>query len=254
MGKHERDGRQRPAGTHGEPSGVLPQLPLGSNAFRSPLLAPAAQRRRGPYRAALAIVSGSMLVSVGLVSAALFSRTNEVSVGADPDRIPRGSLLPAARAARQPAFTANPAPTTAPLSAAGALAPPPAAASRESMGAVLQPRLASAAASSQRRAVRRRPVREPALRVESKLAQTPTRSDVIGAMARIKPAVQACFGESHGVAKVSFFVRGKTGRVTTARVQGVIGKAGSCIARAVRRARFPKFAKDRIEISYPFQR
>ena len=37
-------------------------------------------------------------------------------------------------------------------------------------------------------------------------------------------------------------------------VTGVAGAAGSCIARVMRRATFPKFQKDRLEISYPFRR
>jgi hypothetical protein len=73
-------------------------------------------------------------------------------------------------------------------------------------------------------------------------------------MRKITPAVNACFGSTHGTAKASFAVVGKTGRVIGARVTGKTGKVGSCIARSVRRARFPKFAKPRIEISYPFAR
>ena len=71
-------------------------------------------------------------------------------------------------------------------------------------------------------------------------------------MHRVSPAVKACFGGRRGKAEVLISVIGKSGRVTTAWVSGQRGKVGSCIARAVRRARFPKFQKRKLEIGYPF--
>jgi hypothetical protein len=82
----------------------------------------------------------------------------------------------------------------------------------------------------------------------------PSRSQVIAAMQRVAPAVSVCFGRRYGSAKVLVTVLGETGRVTTARVTGQRGKIGSCIARAVRRARLPKFQQRKLEISYPFVR
>jgi hypothetical protein len=82
----------------------------------------------------------------------------------------------------------------------------------------------------------------------------PTRAQVIAAMRRVTPAVEACFGSAHGKAQVAITVLGTTGRVTTAKVTGQKGRIGSCIARAVRQARLPKFLKRKLEISYPFAR
>jgi hypothetical protein len=73
-------------------------------------------------------------------------------------------------------------------------------------------------------------------------------------MKKVTPAVHACFGSTRGKAMVKFSVVGETGRIVGASVTGKTGKVGSCIARSVRRARFPKFAKSRVEISYPFVR
>ena len=84
--------------------------------------------------------------------------------------------------------------------------------------------------------------------------ETLTRAEVIAAMRKITPAVDACFGTMHGKANVTVAVVGKTGRAAGVRVTGKTGKVGSCIAHSVRRARFPKFAKARVEISYPFAR
>jgi hypothetical protein len=89
---------------------------------------------------------------------------------------------------------------------------------------------------------------------DARLPEVPPRAAVIAAMTRVTPAALACFGDVRGVAKARLFVRGSTGRVVHARVDGIPGRAGSCIARAVRRAAFPKFQKERLEISYPFRR
>jgi hypothetical protein len=77
---------------------------------------------------------------------------------------------------------------------------------------------------------------------------------VIAAMKRVTPAVTECFGTTRGKATVHTSFRGKTGRVASARVSGQHGEVGSCIARAVRRAKVSPFAKDKLDIAYPFRR
>jgi hypothetical protein len=113
------------------------------------------------------------------------------------------------------------------------------------------------AASSKRESAQRK-ARADRTRPEPSLAPAlpnkPTRAQVIAAMRRVTPAVNKCFGGTRGKAIVTFSVIGNTGRVVGARVTGKAGKVGSCIARSVRLARFPKFAKPRLEISYPFAR
>jgi hypothetical protein len=87
----------------------------------------------------------------------------------------------------------------------------------------------------------------------SNLPEQPTKSQVLSAMNKVRPAVQACAKGQSGVAFVNVSVAGKTGRVTNAQVSGVTGPAGSCIARAVRKARFPKFQQNVFKVKFPFK-
>ena len=48
-------------------------------------------------------------------------------------------------------------------------------------------------------------------------------------------------------------VAGSTGRVTNAQVEGITGPAGSCIAKAVRKAKFPKFQQSTFKVKFPFR-
>ena len=70
-------------------------------------------------------------------------------------------------------------------------------------------------------------------------------------MARVQPAVKACFGSKHGVATADIKILGSTGRVTSAQVSGQSGTLGSCVARAVRGAKFPRFTDESLSIRYP---
>ena len=85
------------------------------------------------------------------------------------------------------------------------------------------------------------------------LPATPDRDAVIAAMRAIQPLVSACAEERHGVATVEITV-GSSGRVRSALVTGDFAGTpeGSCVARAVRRARFPQFTQPTFEITYPF--
>ena len=84
------------------------------------------------------------------------------------------------------------------------------------------------------------------------LPETPSRGDVVLAMAAVKPEVEACGGES-GVAFAEITVAGDTGRVTNAQISGQTGSVGSCIARAVRRAEFPRFRSATFRVRFPFK-
>ena len=85
------------------------------------------------------------------------------------------------------------------------------------------------------------------------LPVTPDRDAVLAAMRSVQPLVEACAGERHGVATVQITV-GSSGRVRSALVTGDFSGTpeGSCVARAVRRARFPQFTQPTFEITYPF--
>jgi len=73
------------------------------------------------------------------------------------------------------------------------------------------------------------------------------------AMSGVKNAVGACAKGQTGVAFVNVSVAGATGRVTAAEVTGITGPAGSCIAKAVRGASFPKFQQRVFKVKYPFK-
>jgi hypothetical protein len=83
---------------------------------------------------------------------------------------------------------------------------------------------------------------------------SPSREDVVQAMRAVSPQVAACAGTRHGVVRVNITVGG-SGRVQNAVVQGEFAgsREGSCVARAVRRARLPEFSRDSFSFVYPFQ-
>jgi predicted Zn finger-like uncharacterized protein len=90
----------------------------------------------------------------------------------------------------------------------------------------------------------------------SDLPESPSRDETLAAMRGVEAAVRACNTGAEamtGTAEVALTVAGSTGRVTTANVTGITGNVGSCIARAVRNARFPRFSKPTFSIKYPYR-
>jgi len=88
------------------------------------------------------------------------------------------------------------------------------------------------------------------------LPDTPSREQVTSAMKGVAGAVKACAeGQTleTPTATVAVTVAGATGNVSGVRVTGIQGIVGSCVARAVRGANFPKFAKEQLTINYPFK-
>ena len=268
--KHGPLARYDDASARSESSRALPTLPLGGEAFASPLVSQANEGEKTHHtRWGVMMLATAALVSSGAICVALMVRTQR------PVRSARTATAIRAGAARAVASFATNAGVAARRAPAAGVALPalrPAtdtAASAARSGAVAQKPAASASAPTAvtraapapaqapkptpvrraRRAARARPA-APTPTLPSQL----TREQVIAAMRKVTPAARACFGASHGAATVKFSVVGKTGRVVGARVTGQTGKIGSCIARSVRRARFPKFEKRRLEVSYPFAR
>jgi predicted Zn finger-like uncharacterized protein len=88
------------------------------------------------------------------------------------------------------------------------------------------------------------------------LQPIPTREQVLAAMRAVEPDVRSCTeGQSleSYTAAAAFSVTGATGRVGSVRITGIQGAVGSCIARAVRNAIFPPFAKSQLRINFPFR-
>ncbi|MET0388555.1 MAG: GYF domain-containing protein, partial [Polyangiales bacterium] len=87
----------------------------------------------------------------------------------------------------------------------------------------------------------------------SNLQEKPSRDDVLNAMKGVTDEVKACGKGQSGVAFANVTVVGKTGRVSNVEVTGMTGDVGSCIARTVRKASFPKFSAENFQVKYPFR-
>jgi hypothetical protein len=79
------------------------------------------------------------------------------------------------------------------------------------------------------------------------------REDIARGMAAIRGDVKACSPARHGIAKVRVTIAG-SGRVRSTLVTGVFQGTpeGSCIARTVRKARFPSFNGPPVTVDFPF--
>ncbi len=88
----------------------------------------------------------------------------------------------------------------------------------------------------------------------SNLPQTPSKSQVRSALSSVRGAVKQCGGGESGVVNTSITVAGSTGRVSNVSVSGKYAgtSVGSCVARAVKRAKFPKFKQSSLKIGFPF--
>jgi outer membrane biosynthesis protein TonB len=86
------------------------------------------------------------------------------------------------------------------------------------------------------------------------LPAQPSRDEVRAALNAVIPELQKCIGERHGTADVTLTVRAP-GSVSYAVVAGSFAGTpeGSCIARAVKLAKFPAFREPTVRVSYPFQ-
>jgi predicted Zn finger-like uncharacterized protein len=93
----------------------------------------------------------------------------------------------------------------------------------------------------------------PAAAAAANLPDKPSRDDVLNAMNSVKGPVSACANGQSGVAFANITVAGKTGRVSNVEVTGMTGEVGSCIARSVRKASFPKFKSENFQIKFPFR-
>jgi len=251
--------------TGGDAEGV-PKLPLGGEAFVSPLnLQPSEDREeRRSYRGTVIVLATAVLLSSCAIAVALFVRSQRATAIARA-REEAGSVLRAEAASErqaQPASARGARIAATPNTTGTSQQTTPTAVAKGVSSARPHVQPAPVTASEPEQAAKRETERRKTRTSRARSASPPrpslparlTRDQVIAAMRAIAPAVHACFGATHGMAKVKFSVVGKTGRVVGARVSGQSGSVGSCIARSVHRARFPKFAKRRIEISYPFVR
>jgi hypothetical protein len=87
------------------------------------------------------------------------------------------------------------------------------------------------------------------------LPEQPPRDSVASGLRSVAGAVAACGQGQHGVANTTVTISGSTGRVSNAQVTGQFAGTpiGSCVARAVRGARFPRFSRPTFQVSFPYR-
>ena len=88
------------------------------------------------------------------------------------------------------------------------------------------------------------------------LPETPTRAQVASTLRGASGAVAQCFAPyEHGVIQTTIAIDGPSGRVRHAQVTGGFAgtPAGSCVARTLREVRFSPFARERLEVAFPYR-
>jgi hypothetical protein len=188
-------------------------------------------------------VAAMALIAVGgwYFTAGSFSRANTASP-------------PQAAAAQPPAPARNDSPmapppaapavvTQAPAVVAQAPTPPPTAAPKPSGKRML---------TATTRSLRTKTPPAPKL-VPDAIAETPTRGEVVQRLESVRSSVRACAAGLSGVADLDITIA-HSGVVTHVLVGGDFAGTtqGSCIARAVREARFPSFKQERFRLLYPY--
>jgi hypothetical protein len=130
--------------------------------------------------------------------------------------------------------------------------------------AVAAPAVAAPAAPPQttlRQRIRAWRAREAAARAASAaqplapaLPGQPSRDDIKVGLQSVRAALQACAGTTHGMSTARVTISG-SGRVASATIEGAFAGTpqGSCMARALRGAAFPRFGTPSLQVTYPFR-
>ena len=84
------------------------------------------------------------------------------------------------------------------------------------------------------------------------LPEKPPREQVLDCLRRVQSKVSACAGGKKGTAMVAIKVSG-SGKVKSVKVSNVEEPAASCIADAVKQAKFPEFSDEEFSINFPFR-
>lgn len=85
-----------------------------------------------------------------------------------------------------------------------------------------------------------------------RLAELPNHADIVAVLARLRPTIAQRCGQAEGNVRVYFALAG-SGRVTRVSASGTAPTAAqSCVAQAVRRARFPRFRRSGIDVDYTY--
>jgi hypothetical protein len=86
------------------------------------------------------------------------------------------------------------------------------------------------------------------------LPEQPSRDEIKQGLDSARPALQACAGSAHGLSTAHVTVTG-AGRVASVTIDGAFAGTpeGSCMARALRAAAFPRFSTPSLQVTYPFR-
>jgi hypothetical protein len=189
----------------------------------------AKQRREAASPAGYAMVAAMVLVGIGgwWLTAGGYERSQQMAAASIAPKAP------------SPASRAPVARPTTPETAVPAPTPP--------LAAVESPATAKPIGNVARKGTPAAPAPTEGI------GDTPTRSQVLTGLNGVRSSVQACADGRSGVAEVDLTIAAN-GVVTNALVGGDFGGTpqGSCIARAVRKARFPEFKQDRFRLLYPY--
>jgi hypothetical protein len=173
---------------------------------------------------------------------------------AGTDAPPPGRVRKAAAEPEDTAQTPDGAPVAAadkPKAESPAVAAP--SASVEEAGAVSAQATADKPAGEEPAAAEAAANTESAAAEAPALPDAPTREQIMEGFEAVRGDVQTCAAGGHGLATTNVTIAG-AGRVTAVVIEGVFAGTpqGSCMARAVRRAKFPPFAQPTFKVSYPF--
>lgn len=86
----------------------------------------------------------------------------------------------------------------------------------------------------------------------STLPEKPSREQVLRALRSVQPALKNCARGKKQVV-TSDIVVANTGQIKSVRMSPVTGPAASCMAREVKKARFPQFSSPSFSVKFPFQ-
>jgi hypothetical protein len=233
--------------TRVEPAAILERAERSpGNRSMASLAQPPATQRRCIDRTTLPLSAvGALLVSAVLVL-----------------------MLPVAHADPPPASIPPSAGTEPPGPPSKKSAPPPSAKAQKSMDDLLNeavgipgsqpppPPSASSSAPSTSSTSNSNSAPAPAAAPpEPEDGRKPTREQVQEVMQGINPAVQACTRDQEfepGAVTVAFRIVGATGKPGDVSVTGIEGPIAACIAREVRKAKFPQFSQPEFRVTYPY--
>ncbi|HEY2734525.1 MAG TPA: hypothetical protein VGI70_11105 [Polyangiales bacterium] len=248
------------AATANAPAPALSSAPNVSSLAPREVARPTSQQRDAAPGVGLLWVAGMLLVAGGgwLYTAGSFSRShgaqNAPEAVATTAAVSQPKTLPAeptmSSLATQPSAPAQPPPTAADArgQSVAAVAPPPTAPAPK-------PAIAGRKLVATSHAPRKAPA-GPKLTPKPEevgAIETPSRGEVVERMESVRSSVRACANGMSGVADLDITVA-HNGAVTHVLVGGDFAGTpqGSCIARAVREARFSSFKQDRFRVLYPY--